>query len=80
MTLKKWLCIGDEKDHSDKCLFAKVEIINSKRPLFARSSRMVKFKELSVFCNRYTKWIKKYVVSCDGYATNILGDFIKNDK
>lgn len=77
MTLKKWLCIGDKKDHSDKCLFCKVEIVKRKRPLSARSKIMINCQELSVFCNRYINFIYKYKTECDGYATNTLGDFIK---
>lgn len=75
MVLKKWLCLGKKKDHSDKCIYAKIEIKEFERPIFASSEKMVKYKGLSIFCKKRMRYVRLYVTSCSDFQTNTLGDF-----
>lgn len=76
MPLKKWLCLGKKKDHSDKCLHAKIEIEKYERPLFASGETMIKGTQLVIFCTKRIRIIHKYITSCKHFQTNTLEEFI----
>lgn len=52
-------------------------MVTKQRPYSTRSETMITYQELEIFCNRYIKFVNKYMTECNGYATNTLGEFIK---
>lgn len=71
--LPLWLCVGDKK--TEKCVYARVEIIEEDRPISAMSSFTVKTQVLTVFCEKKLRPVLKYTTKCPYYVNTTLEDY-----
>lgn len=74
-TLPKWLCVDS------KCVFADVKITTVRKPPFASAQFTRSYEQMTVFCKKKQRYVRKYVTRCPLFMNttlNILFSFKDN--
>lgn len=67
MTLKTWLCVGNKKDYSDKCINCETKIKTEYHGLWQTPVQV-----LIVYCNKLDRYVNKWKTECEYFANRTL--------